>query len=194
VVGDILTALTRYEMVVGALVAGALLLGFGLLNKWQRWWVSSDLLASEKARADEARQDAEASVMRAHAEAELSVTRAHADADAKVISMREAMEKRIQEHRDDGRDRALQVRQDSQAELDRLLKIVDAIQREVESWRTAFHLADQANREEDDARWDRIEASLDVTKQFIIGVQRFSLAPAPELEMRGDGRAGSDVV
>jgi hypothetical protein len=119
VVGEILAALTRYEMVVGALVAGALLLGFGLLNKWQRWWVSSDLLASEKARADEARQDAEASVMRAHAEAELSVTRAHADADSKVISMREAMDKRIQEQRDDGRDRALQVRADSQAELDR---------------------------------------------------------------------------
>jgi biopolymer transport protein ExbD len=158
VVGEILAALTRYEMVVGALVAGGLILGFGLLNKWQRWWVSSDLLASEKARADEARQDAEAAVMRAHAEAELAVTRAHADADSKVISMREAMEKRIQEQRDDGRDRALQVRQDSQAELDRLLKIVDAIQREVESWRTAFHLADQASREEDDARWDRIEA------------------------------------
>lgn len=182
-VGDILTALTRYEMVVGALVAGGLLLGFALLNKWQRWWVSSDLLASEKARADEARSDA--------AEA---VTRAHVDADAKVISMRDAMKERSQEDREDGLARAAQVRADSQAELDRLLKVVEAIQREVESWRQAFHLADQANREEDDARWNQIQSALTVLERFVTEVQRQVLATrnGRELEAGRDG-GGADV-
>lgn len=166
-------------MVVGALVAGALLLGFALLNKWQRWWVSSDLLAVERSRAEEARADA----------AE-SVTRAHADADAKVTSMREAMERRIQELREDGLARALQVRSDSQSELDRLLKIVDAIQREVESWRQAFHLADQANREEDDARWAQIQSSTAVLERFVTELQR-QVLERRELEAGRDG--GADV-
>jgi hypothetical protein len=106
------------------------------------------------------------------------------------------MERRIQEMRDDGAARVIQVRADSQAELDRLLKVVDAVQREVESWRQAFHLADQANREEDDARWDRIEASMNVIKTFVLGVQRAGVVDlaSRELEARGDGRRSTDVV
>ena len=174
----------RMGVTFAVLFTALSLSGVYLANKRWKWWVSTDILEVERDRAREARSDA----------AE-SITRAHADADAKVVSMREAMDKRIQEHREDSRDRATQIRADSQAELDRLLKIVDAVQREVESWRQAFHLADQANREEDDARWNRIEVALTVLQQFVTGIQRqLNIPPAPELEARGDGRGTADVV
>ena len=176
----------RMGVTFAVLFTALSLSGVYLANKRWKWWVSTDILTVERERAAEARADA----------AE-SVTRAHADADSKVISMRDAMSQRIQEMRLDHADRVAQVREDQQAEHDRLLKMVDAIQREVESWRQAFHVADQANREEDDARWDRIEVALTVTKNFIVGVQRVYDIPgrAPELEARGDGRRGpADVV
>jgi hypothetical protein len=195
VLGDILTALTQPQIVVGALVALMLVGALFLLNVHFDWFMSTK------------RHRELAEVMKASADAAKAVSdRAHDDADAKVVSMRAAMdrtiselqstmERRIQEQRQDGADRAAQVRSDSQAELDRLLKIVDAVQREVESWRQAFHLADQANREEDDARWNRIEVALTVLQQFVTGIQRqLNIPPAPELEARGDGRGTADVV
>lgn len=158
-------------------------IGLFLLNKKYAWWVSSALLEVERERSREARSDASE-----------SINRAHADADAKVVTMREAMDKRIQEHREDNQERARQIRADSQAELDRLLKIVDAVQREVESWRQAFHLADQANHEESEARWSRIEAALRVMQQFVTSVQRqLNIPPIPELEGSGDGGGPADV-
>lgn len=166
----------RMAVTFAVLFSALILAAVFLANKRWKWWVSTDILDVERDRAREARADA----------AE-SITRAHADADAKVVSMREAMDKRIQEHREDSRDRAMQIRSDSQAELDRLLKIVDAVQREVESWRQAFHLADQANREEDDARWDEIKAALTVMQRFITEVQRqLNIRPPAELGSRGD--------
>lgn len=173
----------RMGVTFAVLFSALFIFGAFLLNKRYGWWVSAELLSVEKSRAAEARADA--------AQAK---TDTKAEADEKVTSMRAAMERRIQELREDGASRVAQVRADSQAELDRLLKLIDALQREIESWRQAFHLADQANREEDDARWDRIEASLATTKQFILGVQRqFSIRP-PELESRGDERGATDVV
>jgi hypothetical protein len=159
-----------------------MLIGAGfLLNKWQRWWVSADLLQAETARADAARADA-------------AVTKADtkAEADARVASISAAMERRILELREDAALRVAQVRADSQAELDRLLKVVDAVQREVESWRQAFHIADAANGEEAEARWDRIEArwdrivaSMDVIKTFVVGVQRAGVVDIPPRELDG---------
>ena len=174
--GDILTALTRSEIVTGALVALLMIGGFFLLNIWQDWFMSTKRHAELKevmqARVDEAQADG---------------NRAHADADAKVASMRDAMDRRIQEMRADQSDRVSQVRADSQAELDRLLKMIDALQREVEQWRLAFHVTDQANREEDDARWTHISSALTVLERLAVEIQRQVLIPAPrELE------AGSD--
>ena len=154
--------------------------GVYLANKRFKWWVSMDILEVERERAAEARRDAAD-----------SVARAHSDADAKVVSMRAAMDARSVELRDDIKVRVAEVRADSQAELDRLLKIVDAVQREVESWRQAFHLADQANHEEAEARWNKIETSLAVLQRFVQEFQAHvpgaSIAPR-ELEMRDDGR------
>jgi hypothetical protein len=173
-----LTALAD-EPFRAAAAFSVLFIGIGVgvlffLNKKFRWWASADLLAAETRRADAAK----------------------ADATQQVAAITAAMERRIQEMRDDGAARVIQVRADSQAELDRLLKVVDAVQREVESWRQAFHLADQANREEDDARWDRIEASMNVIKTFVLGVQRAGVVDlaSRELEARGDGRRSTDVV
>jgi hypothetical protein len=171
------TGATMFMTVLAAF--SVLLIGIGVgvlffLNKKFRWWASADLLAAETRRADAAK----------------------ADATQQVAAITAAMERRIQEMRDDGAARVIQVRADSQAELDRLLKVVDAVQREVESWRQAFHLADQANREEDDARWDRIEAAMAVLKTFVLGVQRAGVVDlaSRELEARGDGRRSTDVV
>lgn len=155
----------RMGVTFAVLFTALILGGVYLANKRWKWWVSADVLDVERDRAREAR----------------------ADAAEKVVTMREAMERRIQELRQDGADRVSQVRADSQAELDRLLKIVDAVQREVESWRQAFHLADQANREEDDARWDEIKAALTVMQRFISEVQRqLNIRPPAELGSRGD--------
>jgi hypothetical protein len=195
VLGDILTALTQPQIVVGALVALMLVGALFLLNVHFDWFMSTR------------RHRELAEVMKASADAAKAVSdRAHDDADAKVVSMRAAMdrtiselqstmERRIQEQRQDGADRAAQVRSDSQAELDRLLKIVDAVQREVESWRQAFHLADQANREEDDARWDEIKAAMSVMQRFIVEVQRqLNIRPPAELGSRSDDGGSRDVV
>lgn len=191
--------------------------GAFILNRKFKWWVSADFLEVEKTRAEQARADAAEARTTARADADSAkadakaaadeqiasmreqmrdaVNRAHADADAKIVTMRSAMERREREQREDGAALAARVRADSQAELDRLLKVVDAIQREVESWRQAFHLADQANHEEAEARWNRIEAALNVMQTFVTAVQRqLHIPPPPELERRGDGRGTADVV
>lgn len=178
--GDILTALTRTEIVVGALVALILIGALVLLNVWQDWFMSTrrhrELMDAMQSRSDEVRADA---------------ARAHADADAKVVTMRDAMERRIQELRDDSANRVTQVRADSQAELDRLLRLVDAVQREVDSWRQAFHLADQANREEDDARWTHVQAALAVIERFVTEVQRQVLPYSPPRELESTRDRGA---
>jgi hypothetical protein len=152
--------------------------GFFLLNMWQDWFMSTK-------RHRELMEVMQAAVAVAKADGD----RAHADADAKVASMRDAMKDRSLELRADLTTRVAEVRADSQAELDRLLKVVDAVQREVESWRQAFHLADQANREEDDARWTHIQAALTVLERFVTEVQRQVVVPQPprELEPQRDG-------
>jgi fumarylacetoacetate (FAA) hydrolase family protein len=187
VLGDILTALTQPQIVVGALVALVIVGLLFLANVHFDWFMSTK------------RHKELAEIMKASVDAAKSSSdRAHNDADAKVVSMRAAMERtvgelqatmerRIQEQRQDGAERAAQVRSDSQAELDRLLKIVEAVQREVESWRQAFHLADQANREEDDARWTQIQAALAVLERFVTEVQRQVLVRGHELEAGRDG-------
>lgn len=169
VLGDILTALTRYEIVVGALVACGMIGGFVLLNKWRGWWVSSDLVSAEKARASEAKSEAEAT----------------------VAATKAAMDTRVRELREDAAVRVAQVRSDSQAELDRLLKLIDALQREIESWRQAYHLEAAGNDAEESARWTRIEAMLVVVQRFVTEVQRH--APRA-LDPGNDGAGGQHVV
>jgi biopolymer transport protein ExbD len=165
------------------LFTALLIIGLFLLNKRYGWWVSSDLLKAETARADAARADAAVTKMDTKAEA-----------DQRIASIKESLERRILELREDAAARVLQVRADSQAEMDRLLRVIDAIQREVESWRQAFHLADQANREEDDARWAHIQSMLTTFERFITELQR-QLADlhqqrALELGAGRDGPAG----
>jgi hypothetical protein len=175
VLGDILTALTRTDVVVGALVALLVIAGLLLLNQWQDWFMSTrrhrEILEVIQKEAD----------------------RSHADADAKVVSMREAMKATSQELRADGAARAKQVREDSQAELNRLIQFTEAVQRDVESWRAAWNLADQANHEEDDARWDEIRAALSalarssaVTERFMTELQR-QTSTVRQLEAGSDG-------
>lgn len=167
------------------------LVGIYLLNKRFGWWVSADLLTVHKERADEARADADD-----------AKAKAHGDADAKVVSMRDAMERRILELREDGAARVSQVRSDSQAEMDRLIKFTDALQRDVESWKLAWNMADQANREEADARWDEIRAFMArsvaqsaVIARFITELQRQAgVPPVRELEAGDDGGAEADVI
>lgn len=171
----ILSALTRIDWLIGTTVAVLVFCGLCggllLLNQWRDWWMSTrrhvEMMAIATARAEEARGDAE----------------------EKITSMRAAMERRIQEYREDHALRATQIRADSQAELDRLIKFADALQRDVESWRTAWNLADQANREEDDARWDEIKAALSVMQRVVLEAQRQAAIARGELEMgSGDGR------
>lgn len=149
------------------------------LNKKFRWWVSSDLLESESKRA----------------------TKAEADADATAVRMQAALDNRVEQMREDSRERVSQVRSDSQAEMDRLIKFTEALQRDVESWRTAWNLADQANREESDARWDEVRAYMSrsvaqsaVIARFITELQRQAGSPARELEAVDDGGRESDVI
>ena len=60
----------------------------------------------------------------------------------------------------------------------------------VDQRQQAFHLADQANREEDDSRWTHIQAALAVLERFVTEVQRQVLQPTQpprELEPQRDG-------
>ena len=162
--GDILTALTRTDVVVGALVALLIIAGLLLLNQWQDWFMSTkrhrEILDLIQADSDRSRLNAD---------------------------------QRAQEARDDGASRAKQVREDSQAELDRLIRFMDSLQRDVESWRAAWNLADQANHEEDDARWDQILAALTalrrssgVTERVMTELQR-QASTVRQLEAGSDG-------
>jgi F0F1-type ATP synthase membrane subunit b/b' len=178
-----------------------------VLNRKFKWWVSADLLETAKERTVKAEGDADKAKIEAQADAEKQIAamretlaRAHADADAKVITMRQAMDQRTQEMRQDAAERVSQVRQDSQAELDRLIKFVEALQRDVESWKTAWNLADQANREEGDARWDEVRAfmaaissSQTVLQRFVTELQRQASAPL-QLEAGGGERGEAGVV
>ena len=85
-------------------------------------------------------------------------------------------------------ERMRQVSEDHKAEMDRLLRYVDSLQREIESWRQAYHLEAAGNDAEGSARWARIEAMLVVIQRFVTEVQRH--APR-SLESGNDGAGGS---
>lgn len=83
-----------------------------------------------------------------------------------------------------------QVSEAHKAEMERLLKFAESLQREVESWRQAYHVEAAGNDAEESARWDRIDAALGVLQRFVTEVQRH--APRA-LDAGHDGPGGSDV-
>lgn len=94
------------------------------------------------------------------------------------------------EQNKDFADRMRQMSESHKDEMDRLLKFVDSLQREIESWRQAYHLEAAGNDAEESARWNRIEAMLTVVQRFVTEVQRH----APRALKPGhDGPGGSSV-
>lgn len=80
-------------------------------------------------------------------------------------------------------DRLRQVSEDHGRALVVMQKILDSKDKDIEGWRLAWSLSDQAGREEDDARWDEIRAAMQVMQRFVTEIQR----QASLLEARRDG-------
>jgi hypothetical protein len=159
----------RLGAAVSVIVSGVILGSLVLLNKWQRWWISYDihekLLASEAKRAD----------------------KAEADANDDRLQLIADLAERMTNFRADHADRMRQASEDHGRALATLTKILDSKDRDIESWRTAWNLSDQANREEEEARWNEIRAALLVMQRFVTEIQR------AEQVMRDDGRGAAGV-
>lgn len=80
-------------------------------------------------------------------------------------------------------DRLRQVSEDHGRALAVMQKILDSKDKDIESWRLAWSVSDQAGREEDDARWDEIRAAMQVMQRWVTEIQRQAAA----LEARRDG-------
>lgn len=87
-------------------------------------------------------------------------------------------------------DRIRQMSEDHGRVLDVQTKVLESKDRDIESWRQAYHLEAAGNDAEESARWQRIEAALVVVQRFVTEVQRH--APR-SLEPGSDGSGGSHV-
>lgn len=152
---------TRAAAAVAVILFGIAVGGLALLNKWRGWWISSTV-HEKLLTAETSRAD------RAEREGD-------DDHASQLAEFAERMRQTSEAHK---------------AEMERLLKFVEALQREVESWRQAYHLEAAGNDAEVAAKWDRIEAMLTVVQRFVTEVQRH--APR-SLESGNDGPGGSHV-
>ena len=100
--------------------------------------------------------------------------KAESDADGEAAQLRADLAERMTNFRADHADRMRQANEDHGRALEVLTKILESKDRDIESWRTAWNLSDQASREEDDARWDEIRAAMAVLQRFIQDGQRWA--------------------
>lgn len=113
--------------------------------------------------------------------------KAEADAGAESTQLRADLAERMINFRADHGDRMRQASEDHGRALEVLTKILESKDRDIDSWRTAWNISDQANREEDEARWEEIRAAMKVLQRFITDGQRWAQQQHHEL---GPGNGG----
>lgn len=160
----------RMGAAAAVIFVGLFLGGLFLVNlKWPMFIshrVHVEQLAAEIKRADKAEQDA----------------------DADRVQQLADLAERMTNFRADHADRMRQASEDHGRALEVMQKILDSKDKDIESWRLAWHTADQANREEDEVRWEEVRAAMRVLQRFITDGQQW-VREHRALESGHDGQA-----
>lgn len=116
------------------------------------------------------------------------VDQAVKDRDDQVKAMREDIAQRMENFRADHAVRTAEAREDHAAQLEALVKVADGIRsdfaavlaskdRDIDQWRGAWQITDQAGREEIGAQMDEILAGFRAMKRFFDAFQNQTGVP-----------------
>lgn len=119
---------------------------------------------------------------------EAQVERARKDRDEQVKAIRDEMNDRMGNFRADHATRMMEARADHEKQLEALVKVADGIRadfasvlaskdRDIDQWRGAWHLTDQAGREEYAAQVDELVAGFRTIQRWLAEWQRQTGVP-----------------